>query len=79
MFVFWGFYGLSGAGIIGQLPLLRVVLIGIGIISLLRALMLPSDILKFAEHARPFRFIILSTGSLLAGLLYLIGAFGASK
>lgn len=79
MFVVWGFYGLSGAGIIRQLPLLRTVLIGIGTIYLLRALMLPSDILKFAQHARPFRFIILSVGSLLAGLLYLISAFGVAK
>lgn len=79
MFVVWGFYGLSGAGIIRQLPLLRAALIGIGIIYLLRALMLPSDIVKFVQHARPFRFIIFSTGSLLAGLLYLIGAFGIAK
>ncbi len=79
MFIVWGFYGLSGAGIIKQLPLLRVVLISIGVIYLLRALMLPSDIVKFTQHAHPFRFIILSTGSLLAGLLYLIGAFGVAK
>lgn len=79
MFVVWGFYGLSGAGLIKQLPLLRVALIGIGIIYLLRALMLPSDIIKFIRHARPFRFIILSTGSLLAGLLYLTGALGAMR
>ncbi|WP_147415844.1 hypothetical protein [Ulvibacterium marinum] len=79
MFFVWGFYGLSGAGIIGQLPLLRLTLFGIGIIYLIRALMLPSDILKFAQHARPFRFIILSTGSLLAGLFYLMGALMTAK
>ncbi len=79
MFVIWGFYGLSGAGIIRQLPLLRVALIGIGIIYLLRALMLPSDIVKFAQHARSLRFVILSTGSLLAGLLYLVGALVTAK
>ncbi len=79
MFLVWGFYGLSGAGIIRQLPLLRLALIGIGIIYLVRALMLPSDIVKFTQHARPFRFVVLSTGSLLAGLLYLIGAFGVAK
>ncbi len=79
MFIVWGFYGLSGAGIIKHLPLLRVALISIGVIYLLRALMLPSDIVKFAQHDRPFRFIILSTGSLLAGLLYIIGAFGVAK
>ncbi|MEW7292461.1 hypothetical protein [Aquimarina sp. 2304DJ70-9] len=79
MFVVWGFYGLSGAGIIRQLPLMRITLIGIAIIYLLRALMLPSDIMKFVQHARPFRFIILSIGSLLTGLLYLIGTIGAAK
>ncbi len=79
MFTVWGFYGLSGAGIVKELPQLQVVLIGIGIIYLLRALMLPSDIVKFAQHTHPFRFIVLSTGSLLAGLCYLMGALMTAK
>lgn len=34
----WGAYAFSGAGIIGRLPLLRIVLLGITIVYLLRGL-----------------------------------------
>lgn len=73
MFAIWGAYGLSGAGLIRQLPLLRAVLITIGVVYILRSLMLPSEILKVLQSGYPFRFIVLSTGSLAFGLFYLFG------
>ena len=73
MFALWGVYGLSGAGMIGQLPLLRTALITIGSIYILRGLMLPSEAIKVIQSGYPFRFIVLSTGSLAFGLFYLYG------
>jgi hypothetical protein len=75
MFAAWGAYALSGAGVIRQLPLLRTVLIAIGVIYILRSLMLPSEIVKVLQSGYPFRFVVFSTGSLATGLLYLVGAW----
>lgn len=74
MFIAWGFYGLSGAGLIGPLPWLRTVLFIIAAIYILRGLMLPGDIVKLFAGTRPLRFALVSSGSLAAGLLYLFGA-----
>ncbi len=73
MFALWGAYALSGAGVIRQLPLLRISLIAIGVIYILRGLMLPSELFKVLRSSYPFRFVIFSTGSLIIGLLYLVG------
>lgn len=73
MFAAWTAYALSGASVIGPLPLLRAVLIAIGMIYILRSLMLPSELFKVLLSGYPFRFVVFSTGSLAAGLLYLIG------
>jgi len=73
MFAAWGAYALSGAGVIGQLPLLRISLIAIGVIYVLRGLLLPSELVKVLTSGHPFRFVVFSTGSLVAGLLYLFG------
>ena len=74
MFAAWGAYALSGAGVIRQLPLLRTVLISIGVIYVLRGLLLPSELAKVLQSGYPVRFVIFSTGSLVTGLLYLIGS-----
>jgi hypothetical protein len=73
MFAAWAVYALSGAGVIGPLPLLRAVLIAIGVIHILRSLMLPSELFKVLLSGYPFRFVVFSTGSMAAGLLHLIG------
>jgi hypothetical protein len=73
MFVAWGAYALSGAGVIRQLPLMRTVLIAIGAIYILRGLLLPSELVKVLTSGHPFRSVVFSTGSLVAGLLYLFG------
>ena len=74
MFAAWGAYALSGAGLIRQLPLLRTVLIAIGVIYILRGLLLPSELVKVLTSGHPFRFVVFSTGSLAIGLLYLVGS-----
>jgi hypothetical protein len=73
MFVAWGAYALSGAGVIRQLPLLRTVLIAIGVIYILRSLLLPSELVQVLQRVQSLRFVVFSTGSLAAGLLYLFG------
>ena len=73
IFAVWGIYALSGAGMIEQLPLLRSVLIAIGVIYVLRSLMLPSELFKVLLRGYPLRFVVFSTGSLAVGLLHLIG------
>jgi hypothetical protein len=75
MFGLWGAYALSGAGVIGQLPLLRPVLIAIGVIYVLRSLILPSELFKVLLSGYPLRFVVFSTGSLVAGLIYLVGTW----
>lgn len=73
IFALWALYAFSGARLIGPLPLLRVVLIAICAIYLLRALALLPEIDMLAHQGYPFRFVVFSSISLLAGLLYLIG------
>jgi hypothetical protein len=73
MFALWDTYALSGAGLIGQLPLLRAVLIAIGVIYVLRSLMLPSELFKVLLSGYPLRFVVFSTGSSAAGLLFIVG------
>ena len=73
VFAIWAIYAFSGAGLIGPLPLLRTGLIAIGVIYILRALFLPSEINMVLTQGYPFRFVVFSTISLVTGLLYLIG------
>jgi len=75
IFAIWAIYAFSGAGLIGPLPLLRTALIAIGVIYILRALFLPSEINMVLTQGYPFRFVVFSTISLVAGLLYLIGVW----
>ncbi len=73
MFAIWAVYAFSGAGLIGVLPLLRTVLIVIGLIYVLRSLFLLSEIRMVLNEGYPFRFVVFSMISLVTGLLYLIG------
>jgi hypothetical protein len=75
IFALWALYAFSGAGLIGSLPLLRKALVAIGVIYLLRSLFLPSEINMVLTQGYPFRFVVFSSISLAAGLLYLIGVF----
>ena len=73
IFAIWAIYTFAGAGLIRPLPLLHAALIAIGVIYILRALFLPMEINMVVTQGYPFRFVVFSTVSLVAGLLYLVG------
>lgn len=79
MFAVWGLYAISGGGLLSPFPWAKTVLLGIGIIYVLRGLMLPTDIIKSIGSAAPLRFIILSAGSLIIGLLHIYGTLGLPR
>ncbi|MGY2375334.1 hypothetical protein ACW9IB_12590 [Pseudomonas sp. SDO524_S393] len=67
----WGAYALSGAGVIGPLPLLRPALCVITLIYLVRALLGPFALIG---TGRSTRFIIVSSViCLLYGVVHLLG------
>ena len=76
MFLLWGMYAFSGAGILEPMPWLKTVLLIIGVIYILRALMLPSEVIKTIRDIKQAKFIVFSGFSLAAGLLYLLGRTG---
>ncbi len=75
VFAVCGVYGLSGAGILPHLPLLRLGLIAIGAVFTLRGLALVKEIPQFLRGAAslPARELVFSSVSLVIGLLYLTG------
>ena len=74
IFAVWGFYGLSGAGIIRRLPLLKIALILIGAIYTLRGLAIFQQLFQIVTSAEVApREIVFSLVSLIIGLAYLIG------
>lgn len=71
MLLAWAAYALSGAGLIGPLPLLRPVLVAISSLFLLRALLGP---FVLVGNGRSARFVWVSSAiCLLYGLVYLVG------
>lgn len=77
----FGLYALAGAGCIRTLPWLRQILVMISGIYILRGLLLvPELIVVFGMYDISIpvapRFVVFSFGSLLTGLLYLIGTVG---
>jgi hypothetical protein len=80
IFAIWGLYGLSGAGLIRRLPLLRFGLIVIGAIYTLRGLLLiPLLLASLGLLAAPQpilpQALLASLVSLVTGCLYLAGTF----
>lgn len=73
LFLLCGAYALSGAGLFFSLPMLKGVLIAIGGIFLLRTLILPIEIYKILSSNYSRRSFIFTVGSVVLGLLYLIG------
>jgi putative oxidoreductase len=73
VFAIWAIYAFSGAGLINRLPWLHAALIAISVIYILRALFLPTELNMALNQGYPFRFVVFSTISLVAGLLYLAG------
>ncbi len=88
LFGIWGLYGLSGAGYIRRLPLLRIGLLFIGGIYTLRGLLLIPVLLLVvglvpAEGPVPaqlvFASLLASSVALSIGILYLVGTFGSLR
>jgi hypothetical protein len=81
IFAVFGLYGLSGAGLIRRMPLLRAGLLAAGIIFFLRGLavipvILVQTGLMAVEKPLPAPALISSIVPLAIGLLYLAGTFG---
>ena len=75
IFAVCGFYGLSGAGLLRRLPLLRLGLLTIGAVYTLRGLVIIEDLIGlFSDANYPFEQAVFSIAALLVGLCYLIGA-----
>lgn len=74
IFAGFGFYALSGAGLVRRLPLLTLGLIFVGSLYTLRGLVLVLDLLRLARGADyPLRQTLFSATSLAIGLVYLVG------
>ncbi len=74
----WGFYGLSGAGLIRRLPLLRLVIFLIGAIYIFRGLPILLKLLELVKILAPSEAIelprlLVFLGALIAGLFYWAG------
>jgi hypothetical protein len=74
VFATWGFYGLSGAGVIRRLPLLKIALILIGAVYTLRGVAVFQQFFQIVTSSEVApREIVFSLVSLVIGLAYLIG------
>jgi len=76
MFAAWAAYAFSGAGLLRPLPLLRPVLLLIGVIYTLRGVILAPQLVWFLAGSPPIagRHLVFSAISLVIGLLYLAGS-----
>jgi hypothetical protein len=80
LFALFGLYDVSGAGRLRRLPLLRGVLLAVGVVYTLRGLELPVDVLVALERpAFGRQFIVYSAFSLAIGVASLGGTFGQWK
>lgn len=70
IFAIWGFYGLSGAGVIRRLPLLKIALILIGAVYTLRGVAVFQQLFQIATSSVEVapREIVFSLVSLVIGL-----------
>ena len=75
IFTIWGLYAFSGAGVIRQLPLLRIALLLIGVIYTLRGVAVFQQIFQIATASAQVepREVVFSLVSLVIGLIYLVG------
>jgi len=70
----WGFYGLSGAGVIKRLPLTRLALIVIAGVFLFRGVSFVGLMPLFPENSLTF-WVVSSAICLSIGILFAAGAF----
>lgn len=81
IFAVWGLYGLSGAGVIRRLPLLKIALILIGAIYTLRGTAVFQQLFQISASSAEVapHEIVFSSVSLIIGLAYLIGTISNRK
>jgi len=79
VFMVWTIYGLSGAGVIRRLPLLRVGLYVIAAIYVLRGLQVVLEVPAAVQGRVPARFPVFSAFSALAGAAYLVGVLRSRR
>ncbi|GGQ23515.1 hypothetical protein [Shewanella litoralis] len=70
----WSIYGLSGARVIGKLPLIRTALVLISSIYLLRGVVFVALMPMFPENSITF-WLVSSTICLSIGVLYSVGTY----
>ncbi|HEX9983993.1 MAG TPA: hypothetical protein VGF69_12065 [Thermoanaerobaculia bacterium] len=68
----WSVYAMSGAGVIGRLPFLHAVLLGIGAVYLLRGVAAFALVPFFPGNSLRF-WIVTSVVSAVAGAVHLLG------
>lgn len=78
LLVIFGFYGLSGAGVIRRLPLLRLGLLVIGILYMLVGINFIFQVLAMlgilpSAGPIPIYIVLVSFGAFVASLAYLVG------
>ncbi len=77
LLIIFGLYALSGAKIFIKLPLLKPILLGIGLLFLLRGCLLFPELLRFLKliEDEPIesKFIIFSVISLIIGFIFIKG------
>ena len=75
IFAIWGFYGLSGAGVVRRLPFLKIALILIGAVYTLRGVAVFQQLFQIATSSAEVasREIVFSLVSLVIGSAYFIG------
>jgi hypothetical protein len=72
--IVFALYGLSGAGLMRRLPLLKTVLVLVGTLYTLRGLAVIPDLVRLAAGAGyPLRQTVFSAASLAIGIVYILG------
>lgn len=71
VFIIFGVYAFSGAGLIKRLPILHIGLAVIGGIFMIRGLIIPLDVFFFLTGKPSIRYAGFSLVALLVGFLYL--------
>jgi hypothetical protein len=80
IFGLWSIYAFSGAGLIRELPLLRVALLLVGLAYTVRGLLVCLDLVIWLQGRHPApRMVAFSAISLVLGILYGVGWWRTGK
>lgn len=81
LFLVFGLYALSGAAVLRRLPLQRTVLVGLGLLLVLRGLSIVDDVRRILSRRdySAWQFPVMSLASLLLGVSALVGVSALLK